>query len=80
MFVTYLFIRITLEIFDKTSYGLLYGSAMHLAKEHNGDFSMVIVWNYVAGIISPLMAGALVVFSTDPSGSKQFIHNTIFIG
>jgi hypothetical protein len=70
MLFTYLFIRISLEIFDKTTYGLLYGTAMHLVKEHNGDFSMVVVWNYVAGMISPLIAGTLVVFSDDPSGNK----------
>ena len=43
---------------------------MHLVKEHNGDFSMAMVWNSVAGVLSPLIAGALIVDSNDPSGKN----------
>ena len=69
-FFTYLFLRVTQDISNNVMYSLNYGTAMHLAKEHNGDFSMVLAWNSLAGVLSPLIAGALIVDSNDPSGKN----------
>lgn len=68
MFFTYLFLRVCQAVCDNTMYSLMYGTASHLIKEHNGDFSMTLLWNAVAGIIGPLLAGVLVVDSNDSSG------------
>ena len=73
MFYTYLFLRISQAVFDNTMFSLMYGTAMHLVKEYNGDFSMVLLWNSVAGLIGPLIAGVLVEDSIDPAG-KTFKH------
>ena len=68
MFFTYLFLRVSQAVFDNTMFSLLYGTGMHLAKQHNGDISMVVVWNSVAGMIGPLIAAALVVDPTNAYG------------
>ena len=78
MFFTYLFLRMSQAIFDNTMFSLLYGTAMHLAKQHSGDISMVVVWNSVAGMFSPLIAAALVVDSDNPYGRLINFNNLIF--
>ena len=70
-FFTYLCLRIFFNIFISTMFALLDGTAMHLVKQHSGDYSMVLVWNFVAGVLGPLISGALVKDSDDPSGKYQ---------
>ena len=70
-FFTYFFLRIVQAVCVNTMFSLMDGTSMHLVKQHNSDYAMVLIWNTVAGVFGPMISGALVVDSSDPSG-KQF--------
>lgn len=76
MFWTYLLLRGLWQIFMGAGFMLCDGTAMCLVKEHNSNYAMILIWQSVAGIFGPLIAGTLVHDSDDPSGNycKFKIH------
>ena len=66
-FFTYLVLRISFQVFINGMYTLIDGTTMHLVKKHNGNYPLVLLWNSLAGVLGPLISGALVEDSEDPS-------------
>ena len=69
MFLTYMLLRISQAVFVNTAFSLMDGTAMHLVAEHNGDYAMVQVWTSLAGVLGPLLSGALVEDSSNSFGN-----------
>ena len=72
MFWTYLPLRALWQIFMSATFALLDGTSMCLVKKYNGSYAMIIVWQSIAGVIGPLLAGLLVQDSEDPDGNNLF--------
>ena len=66
-FLTYLILRVLQGVFINTMFSLMDGTAMHLVKQHNSNYALVLVWNSLAGVFGPLISGALVEDSNDPT-------------
>ena len=67
-FSIYLLLRLLWNLFGNNMFNLTDGTAMHLAKLHNGDYAWVLAWNTLAGVFAPMISGALIEDSDDPSG------------
>jgi MFS family permease len=67
-FSIYLLLRILWNLCVNVMFNLTDGTAMHLAKTHSGDYAWVLAWNTLAGVFSPMISGALIEDSADPSG------------
>ena len=70
---TYLLLRTSWSVFELNIYSLLDGTSMHLANKHDGDFAWILVGNTLSGVLAPMMYGALIKDSTDPS-SKNHLY------
>ena len=69
MFWVYLPLRTLWQMFMSAAFALLDGTSMCLVKEYNSSYGMIIVWQSIAAIIGPLIAGAMVQDSPDANGN-----------
>ena len=58
------------QICVNSSYALYDGTAIKLVKQHNGNYSYVLMWQLLAACIGPYIAGILIVESEDPYGNE----------
>ena len=68
MFGVYLLLRTLWQIFISAAFSISDGTAMCLAKEHNGDYAMVLFWQTLSSVLAPLISGKLIQDSGDPNG------------
>ena len=70
-FSIYLLLRTARNVFENNLFNLMDGTSMHLAKKHDGDYAWVLVWNTLAGVFGPMISGALIEDSEDPSSKYK---------
>ena len=71
-FFVYLLLRTPLRIFENNIFNLMDGTSMHLFKQQKSDYAWLYFWNTVGNMFGPMISGALVEDSNDPSSKKTF--------
>ena len=51
---------------------------MHLVEQHKSDYAWLLAWNTVGNMFGPMISGALVEDSDDPSSKKTFYLALLF--
>ena len=69
-FFVYLLLRAPLRIFQNIIFNLLDGTSMHLVEQHKSDYAWLLAWNTVGNMFGPMISGALVEDSDDPSSKN----------
>ena len=66
-----------LQICLNSGYSLQDSTALKLAKQHDGDYSLILLWQCVGACIAPYIAGIVIDQSEDPTGD---ILSSLLIG
>ena len=61
-------IIVLLQICLNSGYSLQDSTALKLAKQHDGDYSLILLWQCVGACIAPYIAGIVIDQSEDPTG------------
>ena len=64
-----LLLRTLWTVCVNTSFNLMDGTAMHLVNQYSGDYAWVTIWAQLGAMIGPLISGAVIQDSDDPSGN-----------